>query len=447
MSEHCYKADQLSYQELPCDDKCITDPRDTHLYSFQEEGFWDSASLDFDVLLRPKGIDNCPIGVLVSNCDHSQVDKGKDIYREINITNRKYNVHPAINVPQVDLAILYKQQRLFADNWPVPTEDAIRVDPYFCELYSDVKSFNLPNFIGARRTIHSGLNLEKWEQLLQGYHDNEICFFLRYGWPIGYHSPNIPVSVHRNHPSADMHPAHIEDFIRKELCHKAIVGPFRSAPFHPWTRRSPMMTREKKNTTKRRVIIDLSFPEGHSVNDGIDIKSIYGRNTTYTLPSIMDLTALVLHLGGRPWLWKADLARAYRQLRLDPIDTPLLAMGFKHDTYLDLCPSFGCRSSSSACQRVAAAVVFLMRKKGWNVLAFLDDFAGVQASEEEAKAAYEDFIQLTATLGLQLSLDKCAPPSQCVEWLGYDVSTITMTVAIPQEKMTQVLSECEVWRN
>lgn len=144
------------------------------------------------------------------------------------------------------------------------------------------------------------------------------------------------------------------------------------------------MTRPKKNTNKRRVIIDLSFPEGDLVNDGIIIKSIYGPDTTYTLPSIVDLTANVQSLGEHAWIWKADLARAYRQLSLDPIDTPLLAMAFKGETFVDLCPSFGCRSSSSACQRVAAAVVYWMITIGWTVLAFLDDFAGIQGSEEKA---------------------------------------------------------------
>lgn len=103
------------------------------------------------------------------------------------------------------------------------------------------------------------------------------------------------------------------------------------------------MTRPKRESTKRRVIVDMSFPDGQAVNDGINISSIYGRDTTYTLPSIQDLAALVRQSKTSAWLWKADLARAYRQLRIDPIDTPLLSFAVNSHTFIDLCPSFGCR--------------------------------------------------------------------------------------------------------
>lgn len=204
-----------------------------------------------------------------------------------------------------------------------------------------------------------------------------------------------------------MHDSHVKYFIETELSHDAIVGPFDVQPFQPWTRLSPLMTRPKRDSNKRRVIEDMSFPDGHAVNDGIAITSIYGRDTTYTLPSIKDLASLIQKAPSTAWLWKADLARAYRQFRVDPIDTPLLGFGVDSKTFIDLCPSFGCRSSSGACQRVSAAVVYIMASKGFQVLAFLDDFAGCEDSQEKASQAYRSFLSLAAALGLQLSKDKC----------------------------------------
>lgn len=87
-----------------------------------------------------------------------------------------------------------------------------------------------------------------------------------------------------------------------------------------------------------------------------------------------------------------------------------------------------------------------MRKEGWNVLAFLDDFAGVEESEQKALQSYAYFNTLTKELGLSLALDKCEAPSQIIEWLGYEVDVNNMMVTIPPTKMDQVLDECERWR-
>ena len=77
---------------------------------------------------------------------------------------------------------------------------------------------------------------------------------------------------------------HILSFINTELSHNAMLGHFQSPPF------IPMMTRPKKNSTKKRIIIDLSFPHGKSVNTGI-VKGYYlGLPFNFSLPSVATLT-------------------------------------------------------------------------------------------------------------------------------------------------------------
>lgn len=88
-----------------------------------------------------------------------------------------------------------------------------------------------------------------------------------------------------------------------------------------------------------------------------------------------------------------------------------------------------------------------MRQKGWITLAFLDDFAGIQDSQHKAILAYEQFCSLTKKLGLQLAEDKCSSPTQLIEWFGYEVDVQAMTVAIPADKLRQVLTECQLWNN
>ena len=191
------------------------------------------------------------------------------------------------------------------------------------------------------------------------------------------------------------------------------------------------------------------------MNAGIPKNFYQGKESEYTLPSIDDLINQVKIHGKGAYIWKADLARAYRQLRLDPLDVPLFGIKHRGQYYLDVCPSFGARCSGSACQRTTSAVVWLMGRAGHTTLVYIvistkslvyiDDFCGVHRDRSQAHAAYQFLRQTCTTLGLEFAPDKCAPPSRIQEWLGFTINTNTMTVHIPQEKLDAVISECKVW--
>ena len=205
------------------------------------------------------------------------------------------------------------------------------------------------------------------------------------------------------------------------------------------------MTRPKKNSDSRRVIVDLSWPKPGSVNAGIRRGFYQGRPQSYKLPNIMDAADEVARLGPGCYLWCADLARAYRQLRACPLSTPLLGIKFNDRYYTDIAPPFGCRTSSLACARTTNAVVYLMRKKGHFLHCYLDDFVGVAKSRTEANEAYADFMSLAASLGLALSPAKCHPPTKALEWLGFRISAEDMQVTIPKEKLNDTLEDCKSW--
>ena len=102
----------------------------------------------------------------------------------------------------------------------------------------------------------------------------------------------------------------MEDFIMTEIEHGVMLGPFKDPPFTPWTLVSPMMVRPKRDSSKKRVIVDLSYPLGASVNTG---KGQYqGQPMAYTLPTIIDLADQITMLGTGAFIWCVDLARAYR---------------------------------------------------------------------------------------------------------------------------------------
>ena len=86
------------------------------------------------------------------------------------------------------------------------------------------------------------------------------------------------------------------------------------------------MVRPKKEEGKFRVILDLSFPEGKSVNGYIPRLSYDGGPYKLRLPTALDLAEEIAKEGAMCYLFKLDLARAYRQLPSDPLDWPLLGV-------------------------------------------------------------------------------------------------------------------------
>ena len=333
------------------------------------------------------------------------------------------------------------------EKWPKPTKHALTEAANHMSIYNVVKSSGLPNYLDAQIVIPSDIKPDAWEARLVGYHDVEIVQFLKYGWPGGYVSKTLPEPAVRNHPSALAYQKDVDRFVHKELDKGALLGPFDAPPFYEWSQVSPIMTRPKKDTDSRRIIIDLSYPIGRSVNDGVPKGVFQGRNFTFQLPTVRDLAARVISNGQGSYLWKADLERAYRQLRNDPLDYPLMGIAHRGRYYVDICPSFGARGSSSAQQRVSQAVCHIMRMEGHDVMAYVDDFCGAHRSFHDALRAFSMFEGLCEELGLRLAPDKSVFPTTKLEWLGIDVDTVQMRLTIPDSKLREIQALTADWNH
>ena len=56
----------------------------------------------------------------------------------------------------------------------------------FLELHEMVKMCGKPNFLGARISLESQLNIRKWKDELKDYWDQQLLQFLEYGFPLGF---------------------------------------------------------------------------------------------------------------------------------------------------------------------------------------------------------------------------------------------------------------------
>ena len=278
-----------------------------------------------------------------------------------------------------------------------------------------------------------------------GYRDINLVDYIQYGWPINFDrfSPLCP--THRNHPSVERFGADIEHYINSELGHGALVGPFRGPPV-PNFHTSPLMTEPKKDAAHRRVIMDLSWPKGATINDGIDPVSYIDGPAGVTLLTAEYMVQTILELGPGAWLYKTDLSRGYRQLRVDPLDWPLLGFQYSGAWFMDMCPLFGLRSSAMCMQRTAEAICFLHGKAGYCSRPYLDDLGGgAEASRNRAQAALGALQEIMGVLGVQEVKHKVHPPAQRLVWLGILYDTLAMRMSIPFEKMSEIMEILDTW--
>ena len=153
----------------------------------------------------------------------------------------------------------------------------------------------------------------------------------------------------------------------------------------------------------------------------------------------------LLHLGSGAYLYKTDLARGYRQLRVDPGDWPIL--GFQHggNIYMDLCPPFGLRTSAMFMQRTSEAISHIHAIKGYHSRPYLDDFGGAEATIAEADSALGCLQSVMRELGIVEAEHKVCPPAQSMIWLGILYNSVSMEMSIPPQKLQEIGKVVAEW--
>ena len=192
-------------------------------------------------------------------------------------------------------------------------------------MHEAVVKGGYPNRWGARLPVNSRWNLQRFEELLGSYEDIEVVEWLSYGWPTG-RLPTLPQPTwnYKNHKGAVEFPEQLQKYITKESKYGAIMGPFQKIPFHDNIGISPLSKRPKKGTMDHRIILDLSFPIGEAVSDGISKDTYLGFEAKLTFPKTDDFAFRIFQLGKGCYMFKIDLSRYFRQIPLDPADYSLI---------------------------------------------------------------------------------------------------------------------------
>ena len=130
-----------------------------------------------------------------------------------------------------------------------------------------------------------------------------------------------PPSVQYQCCQPPFYPRDVDIYFNKELAHQSIVDPCTSFPFP--VHYSPLLSRPKPDDS-RRIIVNLSFPYGASVNDCIKNDVYDGVQFKLKYLAIQDIVDEINHQHSEVLLSKIDISRAFRNLRVGPHDFDLL---------------------------------------------------------------------------------------------------------------------------
>ena len=184
------------------------------------------------------------------------------------------------------------------------------------------------------------------------------------------------------------------------------------------------------------------FPEGASINDGIDPQLC---SLQYT--SVERVARAAQSLGKGTLLAKLDIKSAYRVIPVHPDDCCLLGFEWQGAHFIDGMRLFGLRSAPIIFTAVADAVEWIIRQWGINDIDhYIDDFVIIGPPKSDVCGqALGMTIRTCTKLGAPLAMDKLEGPSHCITFLGIEIDTVARVLRLPPIKLTRLRKALQQW--
>ena len=245
------------------------------------------------------------------------------------------------------------------------------------------------------------LPVAAWSRYLGDHPDRKFSAYiikgLSSGFRIGFDRTHSTRSSRRNTKSAIENKAVVDNYTLHEVELGRLI---RLPPAFPLTHPVHLSTfgviPKKGCPNKWRLIVDLSSPDGASVNDGIS-----SALTSIHYSSVDDAVQRIQELGSGTRMAKLDLKSAYRLVPVHPDDRLLLCTLWGDAVYMDTALPFGLSSAPKIFSAVADALLWVMQGKGakW-VLHYLDDFILFgRPLLQECHSALDTSLQASSELG------------------------------------------------
>ena len=259
------------------------------------------------------------------------------------------------------------------------------------------------------------------------------------GVSTGYKGPHYHFQA-RNLASALAHPEVVDAELKKEVDSGRVLGPFPHCPLHNF-RTSGLGVVLKKNG-KWRMILHLSAPEGHSINDYISKDEFSLHYST-----IDDAVALLGKFQRGALMAKLDLQAAFRMVPIRPSEWELLGMHWRGQYYVDTCLPFGLRSAPSIFNEFASALHWILEYNyGATLLHYLDDFLllgppGLPTCQDSMSI----MLRVCQKLGMPVAREKSEGPATSLTFLGIVLDSSLQQLRLPPAKLQEITAIIKCW--
>lgn len=295
--------------------------------------------------------------------------------------------------------------------------------------------------------INTPLVEREWGRGMAGHPDRKwaeyIAGGIREGFHIGFRHGRMGVTgAKRNMRSAYENPLVISQYLAKEARLGRVAGPFQKGVCKNLHISRFGAIPKPHQPGKFRLILDLSHPEGHSVNDGIEPELC---SLQYASVGEAVRRVLAMERGGH--LTKIDIESAYRIVPVHPEERGLMGMEWEGKHYVDLALPFGLRSAPKIFNALGDALQWMLEQEGIENIHYLDDFLVFGPSEiarcEEGQQ--RTLAKLFGKLGVPIAHHKTEGPARVVIFLGIALDLETRMMRLPEVKLARLVRVIREW--
>jgi hypothetical protein len=235
----------------------------------------------------------------------------------------------------------------------------------------------------------------------------------------------------------------IDEYLTAEIKAGQVFGPMTNQPslYLQISRFGVIPKKNKSNVW--HLILDLSHPLGHSINDGINKDEF-----PVSYSKVDNANALILKRGKGALMGKVDIKNAYRIVPIHPDDYYLLGMQWRDHYFVDLALPFGLRSAPYIFNCLADIFQWILTNNYLvpDLLHYLDDYSTLSPTASPVCADSLHAIQCAACyFGIPLAPNKIEGPTTCITFLGIELDSMAMTARLPTDKLSELTSLIRIW--